>query len=887
MTGLFESIWMPETLGPLLIDGGGKGLALVVMAIALVAGLRRAPAAWRHLVWSLTVAGLLGVPLLSYTLPAWQIPVPHDWIAVVQGDVQTLAQPLETPHMESSSTAAGQGDSKSVLNAPSSMQHSAPTAPAETANAATGALPLAGSFASATNDTPAEPIAPSWMAWISIVWMFGALIAMLIPVTGLWRVARLRRSATTVGDDSWLRLLETHCNDLKLRRTVRLLKSPQTRMPLTWGALRPVLLLPEEACEWPESRRTMVLLHELAHIKRLDWLAQMGGQVACALHWFNPLVWFVGRSMQVEREQACDDMVLCAGTSATDYAAELLHFASRLQHRASLAAALPMARQSSIELRVRGILEPGRRRATMTRTSVLAGLVGCGLVLVPLAMLHAVPAKPAAEARYPSQVGTGELSAFSVVNADSVEYAFLYVGTLESTTQFTRNSKTHAFSDIATLSFDDMQLAFHRNHVMPDRLTIGGIPYAFTAGRVFIIDTITPQPDAPWQIRQIDADIPVITLENIERVFEIAHQPGFLSESTVGFTGEFPKGSKQKRTIEMYSRHDGYRTRFALFHSTDDVAYDNADSNDPLDGSWRIDNTLQLDDARNYRLRCSSDAADSLRINTQEFELKEGRVIVVNDDGTLTQHAEFPRVIRNPAEMLRLFARITPAVPKQGESAVPVEPEPSVASTDRVSTDIAATEDRKFVPIDLEDKATKRLADMNLLRLWRGEHIFHGVKFNVGRGVVQLGSKMFPEKPDMVVNINIDEHLAKLHFLHATGWGGGPSLPGTETHVEDGTRIGEYKINYKDKTVETIPIVYGEDVCDWFFREGEEPPTRSKVAWTGNNIGALRYRCRVRLYLSTWENPKPESKIVSIDYIGRKDQSVAAPFCIAMSLEQE
>jgi len=134
----------------------------------------------------------------------------------------------------------------------------------------------------------------------------------------------------------------------------------------------------------------MVLLHELAHVKRLDWLTQMVGQAACSLHWFNPLVWLAARRMQVEREQACDDMVLAAGTTASEYASELLHFASRLRTGSlSALAAVPMARQTSLEQRVRGILGGSRRRASVTRVAMVLGLAACCGVLVPLAMLQA------------------------------------------------------------------------------------------------------------------------------------------------------------------------------------------------------------------------------------------------------------------------------------------------------------------------------------------------------------------------------------------------------------------------------------------------------------------------------------------------------------------
>ncbi len=210
-----------------------------------------------------------------------------------------------------------------------------------------------------------------------------------------------------------------------------------------------------------------------------------------------------------------------------------------------------------------------------------------------------------------------------------------------------------------------------------------------------------------------------------------------------------------------------------------------------------------------------------------------------------------------------------------------------------LSLALASGEGRKFVAVDLQSKFTHKLEDKfgdddrhgNFLTVPNGEQTFEEVKFTIGEGVIQLGSKVWKEKPDMVVGIKLDNWFAKLHILHATGYGGGPNAPGTAWHVEDDTAIGEYKIHYDDKTVETIPIVYGQDVRDWWFREDEKDASRSKVAWKGDNELAKKYKCRLRLYLTTWENPNPDKKVASIDYIGKKEETVAAPFCVAMTLE--
>jgi hypothetical protein len=122
----------------------------------------------------------------------------------------------------------------------------------------------------------------------------------------------------------------------------------------------------------------MVLRHEMAHVQRWDCLTQGLGNLVSALYWFNPLVWHGQRQMRLERERACDDVVLGLDTRASDYAGHLLAVAGQFGG-APRVAALPMARRSNLEERVRALLDFQRKRGR------LHPMAACGLGVVAAA----------------------------------------------------------------------------------------------------------------------------------------------------------------------------------------------------------------------------------------------------------------------------------------------------------------------------------------------------------------------------------------------------------------------------------------------------------------------------------------------------------------------
>jgi hypothetical protein len=166
-------------------------------------------------------------------------------------------------------------------------------------------------------------------------------------------------------------------------------------MPMTWGILRPKLLLPPEADGWPIDRRRVVLMHELAHIRRGDFLTQLITQIARAIYWFNPLIWVAAKQIARESEGACDDLVLTQETKASDYAEHLLTVVAGLKAGTLIpVAAIAMARSSRLEGRLLAILDAKRNRRKLTVAGIVLAVAVLASGVLPLAMMRAVHGDP-------------------------------------------------------------------------------------------------------------------------------------------------------------------------------------------------------------------------------------------------------------------------------------------------------------------------------------------------------------------------------------------------------------------------------------------------------------------------------------------------------------
>jgi beta-lactamase regulating signal transducer with metallopeptidase domain len=211
-------------------------------------------------------------------------------------------------------------------------------------------------------------------------------------VMGLLTVSRILRSTHPVRGRIWRQTLVECQRVLGLKGNVRLRLAGPGFVPSATGLVRRTILLPDEALTWTTEQRRLVLLHELGHFQRRDLWTDALGRVACALHWFNPFAWMLQRQLAVEREYACDALVVEKGGRPQDYAMVLWQMATASRLRLSSSAAfIAMASPKSgkLEERVQRILDSGRKAGKWLRVAD-AGLC----VVLALAMIACTACKP-------------------------------------------------------------------------------------------------------------------------------------------------------------------------------------------------------------------------------------------------------------------------------------------------------------------------------------------------------------------------------------------------------------------------------------------------------------------------------------------------------------
>jgi S1-C subfamily serine protease/beta-lactamase regulating signal transducer with metallopeptidase domain/protocatechuate 3,4-dioxygenase beta subunit len=400
-----DTLTLARSFTSLLLDTAAKGTALLLLAAVAAWLCRRSSAALRHSIWCMTMGGLLVLPVASWALPAWQIPIlppvplpapVAEFVRLPTPVAEPVSMPTLPPRIESGppfqpelpATPPAQITIKPTVSAPSVIEPVPAPAPIIV-------------------EPTAEPL--TFIEWTSLLvsasWLLGVSLFGVLLLVGLWRTVKLRRTSLVVSDGEWPRMLVELRQRLGLARSVELREHAESIVPLTWGIWRPVVLLPKQARAWDEPMRRAVLLHELAHVQRGDVACQVLGRMTCVLYWFHPLAWFALRQLRQEREQACDDAVVQSGERASDYAEQLLQVARLCCAPRGLSLGVAMAEGSSIERRILSLFDSARSHGPLTRRVALASLIVGGVILAGLAPIEPTASHAEPDAKAPDLKG--------------------------------------------------------------------------------------------------------------------------------------------------------------------------------------------------------------------------------------------------------------------------------------------------------------------------------------------------------------------------------------------------------------------------------------------------------------------------------------------------
>lgn len=416
------SVAFPNATAWLLLEGALEGAAVLAVGAVCVLVSRAASAAVRHMIWTLTLAGACVAPVAGAFLPQWRVAIPG-WAGLpASGDDAPdhgpvllaslpVEQPFDGPLMSSGSATATEPSAVTESNSVSGGSWSAdmnpvvaafvagePTLAVETVpSSEPGLTALAEANGASALMPSAERLATISriaMEGLAATWLIGVVLTLIPTAVGMARVSALVRRARPMHGGRWALLAPSAMREIDVRRRVRFLELDEPVMPMTSGVFRPVVLLPAGDFDSTIAQRLDVLRHELAHVRRHDCLTQVVAQLACALNWFNPLVWLAAREMRVERERACDDEVLRAGAKASAYADYLMRVARETRMGAVAAfGALAMARPSQLAVRLRALLDDERCRERVSRSKAVAATVAAACLVAAVGTATPSPAE--------------------------------------------------------------------------------------------------------------------------------------------------------------------------------------------------------------------------------------------------------------------------------------------------------------------------------------------------------------------------------------------------------------------------------------------------------------------------------------------------------------
>ena len=327
-----------------------KSLVVAGGTLLLLRLMRDRSASDRSWIAHLGLAALLLLPVVAYGLPALEVPGPSF-----------------------------------LSSEPSISVPAAPVASAPEVASAAATFP--------TRSAGVVPAPVDWERWSYWGYILPVALFLLLTLIAVGRLIALKARAQVLVDGHWLSALARAQHRMGFKSGTALLTSDELRSPVSWGLMRPVIVLNHDAAEARDEAEA-IIAHELAHVARLDWAKLLLARIVVAVFWFNPFAWLLAREAHQLREEAADDAVLGSDIDDTDYARLLVGIARHECNGMLLGAHGVAPSRNSLSRRVRRVLDraltraPGGWRWTSAAAFFAAGMA------VPVAALNFVPTEP-------------------------------------------------------------------------------------------------------------------------------------------------------------------------------------------------------------------------------------------------------------------------------------------------------------------------------------------------------------------------------------------------------------------------------------------------------------------------------------------------------------
>ncbi len=320
-------------------------VTILTVFISLILKCNKPSSKLKHAIWFLLILSFLIIPLVSRIMPEMRIPITKS-----EGSSYLIPPPER-------------------ITSETKLSPSNPTRPV---------------------DQPVSMVNPSIkLSTISIIlfiWLTGIILFLLKYLYGWYRVRKIIHAASPVQSGVLCNFVTVSSKTMGIKRSIRIYQSGRCSKPFTYGVIRPKIFFP---LKLPRDTHRSVILHELAHIKRFDYLTQTISYGICILFWFLPTSWFLLSRKQLEQENSSDEIVVKSGVKPITFAENLITFA-RYSLTGCIMGVIYMAGKN-LEIRIKNLLSLPETPAPSKKTAKIKWLILCSFLLIlPLSSIQPI-----------------------------------------------------------------------------------------------------------------------------------------------------------------------------------------------------------------------------------------------------------------------------------------------------------------------------------------------------------------------------------------------------------------------------------------------------------------------------------------------------------------